>query len=124
MDDKEKIYDEHISPIMKQLVAACQKHDIPMYATVQFQADAFCVTALRDKGHHLLAHLQVLGQCAAGAGVNIDKYLNWVAKKARTEGHGSPYLLLAGVPVLPTEAPGLAPAPSSEPDPNQAAIPS
>lgn len=124
MEDKEHIYDEHISPIMKQLVAICQAHGIPMFAKFQFHDAAFCTTVLHDGAHPLLHHLQALGQCASGGGVNIDKYLNWVAKKARTEGHGSTYLLLAGVPVLPTEAPDPSPAPPSEPEPKQAAVPS
>lgn len=122
--DKEQIYDEHISPIMKQLIAACQEHGIPMYATCQFQDDAFCVTALHDEGHILLTHLQALGQCAAGDGVNLDKYLNWVAKKARTEGHGSSYLLMAGVPCQPAKVTEPAPALASEPDSPQTAVPS
>lgn len=123
MEDKEHLYDEHISPIMKQLVAACQEHGIPMFAKFQFQNEAFCTTVLRQDGHELLAHLQVLGQCARGGGVNIDKYLNWVAKKARTEGHGSTYLMLAGVPVLPTEAPEPAAAHPIEPGANRTAPP-
>jgi hypothetical protein len=129
MDDKEKLYDEHVSPLMQQLVAVCQEHGIPMFAKFQFQDEAFCTTALLKDGHHLLTHLQVLGQCAAGDGVNIDKYLNWVARKARVEGHSSTYLLLAGVPLMPTElpdpAPEAAPAPGPPVAPNfPAALPS
>jgi hypothetical protein len=86
-------------------VEACQTHGIPMYATVQFKAEAFCITFLREGGHPLLEHHQVLGQCASGGGVNVDKYMNWVAKKARVEGHGSIYLQLAGVPSSPPEKP-------------------
>lgn len=49
--DKEAVYDEHISPLMTQIIALCKEHRIPM--VMQFQiADTeengplFCTTTL------------------------------------------------------------------------------
>lgn len=49
--DKEAIYDEKISPLMKQIIALCHEHQIPM--VMQFQVanteengPLFCTTAL------------------------------------------------------------------------------
>lgn len=59
--DKEKIYDEKISPLMAQIIAACKEHGIPMLATFcyrsgDFEEDgtiSFCTTSLDDgKGWH------------------------------------------------------------------------
>ena len=30
MTDREKIYDERISPLMKEVIALCKEHDIPL----------------------------------------------------------------------------------------------
>jgi len=36
--------------------------------------------------------------------VNVDKYMNWVAKDARKNGHSSIYLKMSGVPEVPPNA--------------------
>ena len=47
----EQVYDEQIAPLMKQIVAICKEHQIPMVAKFQYAHDAengpaFCTTAL------------------------------------------------------------------------------
>jgi hypothetical protein len=48
---KEDIYDEQIAPLMKQIIAICKEHQIPMVAQFQYDNDeeqgpGFCTTAL------------------------------------------------------------------------------
>lgn len=100
MEDKESIYDEQIAPLMAQLLEICQREGIPMFASFQYSADGFCSSAL-GTGHCVFKHYNALLQCAENNGVNVDKYMNWVAKDARKNGHGSIYLKLAGVPEVP-----------------------
>jgi hypothetical protein len=110
MDDKEHLYDTKVSPLVRQLLAVCEEHGIPMFATFQFSDTGFCTSAREEQGHPLIRHMRALSQCARGNGVDVDRYMNWVAKAARVEGHGSIYLLKAGVPLQPA-APEEAPPP-------------
>lgn len=36
---EEKVYDEKISPLMKQIIAICKEHKIPMIATFIYEND-------------------------------------------------------------------------------------
>ena len=105
MEDKEAIYDEQIAPLMTQLLEVCQREGIPMFASFQYRAEGFCTSA-QSTGHCVFDHYRALAQCAEHGGVNVDKYMNWVAKDARKNGHGSIYLKLAGVPEVPPNAGG------------------
>jgi hypothetical protein len=99
MDNMEKIYDEQISPLMQQIIDICKEHKIPMFAEVQFGPEDFCKTVLVWPGSHpIMTHLSALSQCDCEGGVNIDKYMMWVSKSARLEGHSSFFLKMAGVP--------------------------
>ena len=100
MEDKERIYDEHISPLMTQLLEICQREGIPMFASFQYSDEGFCTSAL-STGHCVFDHYRVLAQCAEHGGVNVDKYMNWVSKDARKKGHSSMYLKMAGIPEVP-----------------------
>ena len=103
MEDKEAIYDEQIAPLMTKLIEVCQREGIPMFASFQYSDEGFCTSAL-STGHCVLEHYRALAQCALPGGVNVDKYMNWVAKDARQNGHGSIYLKMAGVPEVPPNA--------------------
>lgn len=102
MDDKERIYDEQISPLVQQLIRVCQENGIPMFASFQYSDEGFCTSAL-SSGHIVIDHYRALAQCAEKGGVNIDKYMFWVAKKVREEGrgHSSIFLSQAGIPAEP-----------------------
>lgn len=39
MSTREELYDEKISPLMVQIIALCETHDIPMVATFQINDD-------------------------------------------------------------------------------------
>lgn len=107
MEDKEAIYDEQIAPLMTQLLEVCQREGIPMFATFQYSDAGFCTSAM-STGHCVFDHYRALAQCAETRGVNVDKYMNWVAKGARENGHSSMCLKLAGVPLTPDEPPNSA----------------
>lgn len=49
--DKEAIYDEKISPLMREIIAICKEHSIPLVAQFQYANDEekgplFCTTSL------------------------------------------------------------------------------
>ena len=102
MEDKELVYDEKIAPLMTQLLEVCQREGIPMFASFQYSYDGFCTSAL-STGHCIFDSYRVLAQCAEPGGVNVDKYMNWVAKDARKNGHSSMYLKMAGIPLTPCD---------------------
>lgn len=37
MDDKEPAYDEHIAPLMTQIIDLCREHGIPMFASFRLR---------------------------------------------------------------------------------------
>lgn len=98
--NKEQVYDEQISPLMTQLLEVCQREGIPMFASFQYRDEGFCTSAL-STGHCVFDHYRALSQCAEIRGVNVDKYMNWVAKDARKNGHSSMYLKMSGIPTEP-----------------------
>lgn len=104
MDDKEAIYDEQIAPLMSQLLEVCQREGVPMFASFQYSDEGFCTSAL-STGHCVFDHYRALAQCAESGGVNVDKFMNWVAKNAYKNGHSSMYLKMAGVPLAPEVTP-------------------
>jgi hypothetical protein len=53
--DEESAYDEKIAPLMKQIIAICKEHRIPLIASFQYQTtdehgDAYCTTTLPFDG--------------------------------------------------------------------------
>lgn len=104
MEDLERVYDEQISPLMKQIIDICKEHGMPMFTEFQFNDDGFCMTRLHgkdDNGHPLFNHFEALIQCIQDGGVNIDKYMFWVMRHARKDGHSSIILSQLGIPVEP-----------------------
>jgi len=100
MKDKKAIYDEQIAPLVAQLIEVCQSEGIPFFASFQYSEDGFCTSAQRT-GHCVFDSYMALSQCAERGGVNLDKYMIWVAKDARKKGHSSLYLKIAGIPETP-----------------------
>lgn len=113
MEDKEAIFDEQIVPLMTQLLKICQREGVPMFTSFQYSEEGFCTSAL-STGHCVFEHYRALAQCAEPGGVNVDKYMNWVAKGARKNGHSSMYLNMAGIPLTPDETPNAALQPRTE----------
>jgi hypothetical protein len=91
MEDKEKIYDEQIFPLMEKILAVVKEHKIPFFTTFQCSDDTFCTSELipREDSHIILEFLDALYQCREGNGVNIDKFMIWVIKQVGELNHTS-----------------------------------
>jgi len=46
VEDKERVYDTAISPLMAQVIAICKEHGIPMVASFVYAPEQFCTTAI------------------------------------------------------------------------------
>jgi hypothetical protein len=89
MENLEAIYDAHIAPLMDQINAICQQHQIPMFATFQFSNEQFGTAVQPNKGHAVFAHLPVLLQCAEPTGINVDKFIMWLMRRYQGQPHSS-----------------------------------
>lgn len=65
--DLEQIYDEQISPLMKQIFDICEAHKMPMLASFHIETDVLCTTALsfsKERGeyrfHRALAEIPMV----------------------------------------------------------------
>ena len=98
--DREKIYDDEISPIVKQLIDKCKEHKMPMFLECEYYKGDFCKTKLNPEDwdpHPGFTTLDVITQCFQPDGVNIDKYFMWLIKQVKEAGgHGSIYLSMLG----------------------------
>ena len=122
--EKEKIYDEQISPLLKQVIEICKEHKIPMIANFGFDpvpelskedqdlvddgdicmpADSShtCLLGEEYDYHWVYEHMNVLHQCRTyNKSVNIDKYFFWLIKEIEKRGgHSSLFLNKMGVSV-------------------------
>jgi hypothetical protein len=107
MENLEKVYDEQISPLMKQIIDICKENKMPMFAEFQYGDTDFCKTRLCGEdwpGHFLFNHLEVLTQCMQEGGINIDKYMFWVMRHAKKQGHSSMILSQLDIPTEPVES--------------------
>ncbi len=98
--DREKIYDDEISPIVTQLIAKCQEHKMPLFLECEYNPGDFCKTHIAPKEfnpHAVFYTFEAISQCIQSGGVNIDKYFMWVIKQVKEAGgHGSIYLSQLG----------------------------
>lgn len=89
----EKIYDEEIAPLLKQVGELCTKHGFPFIARVQYErtesdsavGDTFFIpphTAMKTR----------LAFQAMRSNANIDVLIAWIEKEAEKTGHSSIYL--------------------------------
>ena len=101
MNDKEEIYDKEIFPLMEKIISICKKHDMPFFASFQFSDDGFCTTAGRLNGHVVFDYYDALRHCIEKEGINIDKFMLWIMKGARKEGHSSIVLNQLKIPWEP-----------------------
>jgi len=98
--DREKIYDEEISPLIQQVIEICKENKMPLFIECEFNKGDFCKTAIAPEEwnpHGGFLTLDVITQCFQDDGVNIDKYIMWVIKQVKEAGrHGSIYLSQLG----------------------------
>lgn len=90
---KEQIYDERISPLMKQIIEICQANEIPLFAEFQFGNHDFVTTNISKGGHFVYQFYNAIGQCKMEDGMNVDKFIMWLMKHPNTS---SAYLHLLG----------------------------
>lgn len=83
MENKEKIYDEQIAPLMAKIIEICKKEDIAIFAEFQIADNDFCTTLISNKNKHhcLFPLLNALISCMEGTGINIDKFYIWLSQK-------------------------------------------
>ena len=105
MKDKEKIYDEKISPLMGKIIAICKEEEIPFFSTFQYSEEDFCTSLNRqpEDSHPIFWWYDILKQCAEESGVNVDKFMFTILKGARGKQHTSLILQQLGVPCIPEE---------------------
>ncbi len=98
--DREKIYDDEISPIVKQLIAKCREHKMPLFFECEWNSGEFCKTKIAPKDwspHAVFETFEAISQCIQSGGVNFDKYMFWVVKQVKEAGgHGSLFLSQLG----------------------------
>jgi len=79
MQDKEKIYDEEISPLMKQIISICKEKELPMFCAFQFNDDGMSISEIPGHIVFKVCHAAVLSR--QGASFNIDKLLIWIIRE-------------------------------------------
>jgi hypothetical protein len=84
MENKEKLYDEQISPLIKKVLSICKEHKIPMFCEFQFSDEGFCRSFIKTQDntgqHSIWKYYAAMSQCKEGNTINIDKFLMWVLK--------------------------------------------
>lgn len=79
MEDKEKIYDAQISPLVKQIISICKDNELPMFCAFQFNDDGMAITKIR--GHIVFDVCHAATLSCEGNSFNIDKLLMWVIRE-------------------------------------------
>jgi len=83
MENKEKIYDEQISPLMAKIIEICKAENIPMFAEFQYADLDFCTSIIYPDvdGRNVTTKLyDVLSKCRNEEGVNVDQFFFYLAK--------------------------------------------
>ena len=81
MKNKEKIYDEQISPLMKEILEICKRENIPMFSEFQFSDDGFCTSAIPNKEHAVFNIYRAISKCKGVGNINLDQFLFWCIKE-------------------------------------------
>ena len=83
MENKERIYDEQIAPLMAKIIEICKAEQIPMFADFQYADLDFCTTYIYPDvdGRNVAIKLyNVLSRCRTDEGINIDQFFLHLAK--------------------------------------------
>ena len=84
MENKEKVYDEQIAPLMSQIIQICKDNDIPMFADFQYSDTDFCTSCIYPNvdGRHVVVSLyDLLSRCKTSEGINIDQFVFAISRK-------------------------------------------
>lgn len=76
MKNKEEVYDNIISPLMKQIIATCKENDIKFFADFELDNGMYAKSVISNKneGHIIMTVYDILSQCKEEGGVNVDKF--------------------------------------------------
>lgn len=56
--DLESVYDDQIAPLMKQIIAICKTHKMPIAATLEYATDNHCTTVISfDRASHRMQEI-------------------------------------------------------------------
>ncbi len=103
MENKEKIYDEKISPLVDKIISICSKENLSFFMTFQYNDKDFCTSYNGEDSHAVIPHHIVIQKCIVDKGVNVDSYIFWLIREARKYGHSSLNLKLLGVDEKPKD---------------------
>ena len=84
MHEKEKVYDEQISPLLLQIIDICDEHNIQLYTEFEIgdEYDDMCFTRI---GKIKQQSLEALSKSWQSGGFNIDKFIFWILKTFNVE---------------------------------------
>jgi hypothetical protein len=90
---KDQIYDEQISPLMRQIIEICKTNNISMHASFELTPnEGYCTTHLPLDPTPSFT-MSLLGLVPRVRG-NFDVLMNAVLKHAREKGHSSIYITM------------------------------
>jgi hypothetical protein len=79
---REKIYDEQISPLMKQIIEICKANDMSIFNEIEYAPGDFCRTNIPVEGAHLVFEMfSKLSHCKIEGGVNVDAFFIWLINR-------------------------------------------
>ena len=97
MEDKERVYDEQISPLMAQIIQICQDNGMPLVAHVQYSPEGLATTSVGTTAESMLK-MRIAAQLAhCIVASNLDEFLFWLVKEEARQSTGS--LMLAALQV-------------------------
>lgn len=88
MENKEKVYDEKISPLIKEIIAICKEEEIKMFAEFQYSETDFVRSIVHkdaETDNIIFKLYNILSQCKEREGVNVDKFFFNVARKFKNK---------------------------------------
>lgn len=100
MNNKEKIYDKEIFPLMEKIIDICKEHKMPFFTSFQYSDDGFCTAGGRLGEHVVFDYYEAIRQCIENEGINIDRFMFWVMRGAKKKGHSS--IILSQLDISPT----------------------
>jgi len=89
MENKEKIYDEQIAPLMNQIIEICRSENIPMFVEFQYSDSDFRKTLVYPNvdGRNVTMRLyDVLSTCRIEEGINIDDFFLYLTRNFPNSG--------------------------------------
>jgi hypothetical protein len=90
-EEKERFYDEHVAPVLLDLMHKCAERDMPFIALVEWEPMNFGRTTHMMEGASVAMKITDLASRAAG---NVDSLFIAIEKYGKKYGHNSIYLTM------------------------------